>query len=36
MKAYEKFIADREADLSYIASDGTPYRVNLYFKLGKM
>lgn len=36
MKAYEKFIADREADLSYISSDGTPYRVNLYFNLGKM
>jgi len=36
MKAYEKFIADREADLSYIASDGTPYRVNMFFKLGKM
>ena len=36
MKAYEKFIADREADLSYISSDWTPYRVNLYFNLGKM
>jgi len=36
MKAYEKFIADREADLSYISVDGTPYRVNLYFNLGKM
>ena len=36
MKAYEKFLADREADLSYIAHDGTPYRVNLFFKLGKM
>ncbi len=36
MKAYEKFLADREADLSYIAPDGTPYRVNLFFKLGKM
>ncbi len=36
IKAYEKFIADREADLSYISSDGTPYRVNLYFSLGKM
>jgi twitching motility protein PilT len=36
MKAYEKFVADREADLSYIASDWTPYRVNMFFKLGKM
>jgi twitching motility protein PilT len=36
MKAYEKFIADREADLSYISTDGTPYRVNLYFNLWKM
>jgi len=36
MKAYEKFIADREADLSYIAPDGTPYRVNMFFKLWKM
>jgi Tfp pilus assembly pilus retraction ATPase PilT len=33
MKAYEKFVADREADLSYIAPDGTPYRVNMMFKL---
>ncbi len=36
MKAYEKFLADREADLSYISADWTPYRVNLYFNLGKM
>ena len=36
MKAYEKFIADKEADLSYIASDGTPYRVNMFFKLWKI
>ena len=36
MKAYEKFIADKEADLSYIWTDGTPYRVNMFFNLGKM
>jgi len=36
MKAYEKFIADKEADLSYISSDGTPYRVNMFFKLWKI
>ena len=36
MKAYEKFLADREADLSYISADWTPYRVNLYFNLGKI
>ncbi len=36
LKAYEKFISDREADLSYIAPDWTPYRVNIMFKLWKM
>ena len=36
MKAYEKFLADKEADLSYIATNGTPYRVNVYFKLWKL
>jgi len=36
MTAYEKFVSEREADLSYIATDGTPYRVNMFFKLGKM
>ncbi len=35
-KAYEKFIADKEADLSYISWDWTPYRVNVFFKLWKM
>lgn len=35
-KAYEKFIGDKEADFSYISMDGTPYRVNAYFKLGKI
>jgi len=32
-KAFEKFIADKEADLSYVSNDGTPYRVNVFFKL---
>lgn len=36
MKAFEKFIADKEADLSYVAWDWTPYRVNLFFKLWKI
>ena len=36
MKAYEKFLADREADLSYIWADWTPYRVNVYFNLWKI
>lgn len=35
-KAYEKFVWDKESDFSYVANDGTPYRVNAYFKLGKV
>ena len=35
-KAYEKFVGDKEADFSYVSNDGTPYRVNAYFKLGKV
>lgn len=35
-KAYEKFVGDKEADFSYISNDGTPYRVNAFFKLGKI
>lgn len=35
-KAFEKFIGDKEADFSYISNDGTPYRVNAFFKLGKV
>ena len=35
-KAFEKFLADREADFSYIWLDWTPYRVNAFFKLGKI
>jgi len=35
-KAFEKFIADKEADFSYISSDGTPYRANAFFKIWKM
>ena len=35
-KAFEKFLADREADFSYIGTDWTPYRVNAFFKLGKI
>lgn len=35
-KAYEKFIGDKEMDFSYISNDGTPYRVNAFFKLGKV
>lgn len=35
-KAFESFLADKEADLSFISNDGTPYRVNVFFKLGKM
>ncbi len=36
LKAYERFVAEKEADLSYISPDGTPYRVNAFFKLGKV
>lgn len=35
-KAFEKFVADKEADLSYISWDWTPYRVNVFFKLWKI
>lgn len=35
-KAYEKFIADKEADFSFIWTDWTPYRVNAFFKLWKV
>jgi len=35
-KAFEKFLADREADFSYIGLDWTPYRVNAFFKLWKL
>lgn len=35
-KAYEKFVGDKESDFSYISMDGTAYRVNAYFKLGKI
>ncbi|MEF2176205.1 MAG: PilT/PilU family type 4a pilus ATPase [Candidatus Absconditabacteria bacterium] len=35
-KAFEQFLADREADFSYVGLDSTPYRVNAFFKLGKI
>lgn len=35
-KMFEKFLWDKEADFSYISNDGTPYRVNSFFKLGKV
>lgn len=35
-KAYEKFVGDKESDFSYISNDGTPYRVNAFFKLWKI
>ncbi len=35
-KAFEKFVGDKEADFSYVSNDGTPYRVNSYFKLWKV
>ncbi len=35
-KAFEKFVSDREADFSFIWMDGTPYRVNTFFKLWKI
>lgn len=36
MKAYERFLKERELDCSYVANDTTPYRVNAYFKLWKI
>lgn len=35
-KAFEQFLADKEADFSYIWSDDTPYRVNTFLKLWKI
>lgn len=35
-KAFEQFLADREADFSYVWLDSTPYRVNAFFKLWKI
>lgn len=33
---FDKFLADKESDFAYIAKDETPYRVNAYFKTGKL
>lgn len=33
---YEDFLVRRDLDHSFIAQDGTPFRCNCYFKLGKM
>ncbi len=35
-KAFEQFLAEREIDFSYIWTDWTPYRVNAFFRLGKI
>ncbi len=35
-KMYEEFASNKEADFSYIANDGTPFRVNAFFKLWKI
>lgn len=35
-QAYEKFIAEKDADFSYVGTDWTPFRVNAFYKLWKM
>ncbi len=35
-KRFEKFQGDKDTDFSYIANDGTAYRVNAFFKTGRI
>jgi len=33
---YDKFLGDKDADFAYVSRDGTPYRVNAFFKTGRL
>lgn len=33
---FDKFLGDKEADFAYVAKTGTPYRVNAFFKTGRI
>ncbi|PID34980.1 MAG: hypothetical protein CR971_00480 [candidate division SR1 bacterium] len=33
---FNKFLGDKEADFAYMSKHGTPYRVNAFFKTGKI
>lgn len=33
---FNKFLGDKEADFAYMSKEGTPYRVNAFFKTGKI
>jgi len=33
---YDKFLGDKEADFAYVSKTGTPYRINAFFKTGKI
>ncbi|GHW02654.1 twitching motility protein PilT [candidate division SR1 bacterium] len=33
---FDKFLADKESDFAFIAKDETPFRINAFFKTGKL
>ncbi len=33
---FDKFLGDKEADFAYISKNGIPYRVNAFFKTGRI
>lgn len=33
---FDKFLGDKEADFAYISKSGIPYRINAFFKTGRM
>ncbi len=35
-KSFDKFMGDKDSDFSFMAKNGTTYRVNAYLKLGKI
>jgi Tfp pilus assembly pilus retraction ATPase PilT len=33
---FDKFLGDKEADFAYVSRTGTPYRINAFFKTGRI
>ncbi|MEI7558034.1 MAG: hypothetical protein WCJ45_04330 [bacterium] len=33
---FDKFLGDKESDFAYVSKSGVPYRVNAYFKTGRI
>lgn len=33
---FDKFLGDKEADFAYVSKAGVPYRVNAFFKTGRI